>query len=798
MDARPKLTAAEMRTVEKQLDDATDLLDKGRFDKALSLAGATLEWLRDRGASGRRVDAYRGHAHEVKAIAFAGLGALDRAIGEYGLAEEALARHPDNREALVRAIHDLAVLMVDHDLHDMAIHVLKRALEVARDVDGPYFDVIADYLDRLGTVQAEDGEGPEDLDEQLADLRRTLAKERDPAEVAVHRANLASLLLAYGPQPTHGEAQDLLVRALRHAREKRSWDKYTGVLGVLRVARHRAITIGPDVIGELTNALEATHRIGNLAWRQEVYTTVATLLTTQPVLAPLRGRMLDLALRAVAIQDTVAVRTGSTLVRAMQGLRNGDVARFLALTEAADTGDSGLFVELLESGRLQVLPANRATEAEVEDYSNLGRALARTGAVTLSAIHPLAVDGPSRLRPYFAADAVTRSDIELFEVIAAIGGPAAWWWGANIIDQRYFWATISPTLELTVGYRDLDEDALDALVAAARSVNAEGAGIESLLVRQLCASPEAEEASSLAIGEILIPPPLRAEWWDTPAPPRWPSSLVVASNFMASLPLGLIGLRSKAGRVERLLEKVVLRWAPTAPIVQAAAGHPVYPAMEYPVGVACIDADGTLGVAAATKGEFEIVLRNSAAPDRTARPATRANFARAMSEVGPSSPKIAFFTGHSDDGIAGVDAGLQLEDGLLTAEDILFGDGTIGPVPFPSHVVFSSCSSGGATGAGRGEWLGLSAACLIRGARHVVGTAWPILDLPITNKFEADLLGRLAAGADPATALRACQIERLASWRASDFTVPPGRTVSIPADLELPLVWASFQIIGVY
>jgi CHAT domain-containing protein len=97
-----------------------------------------------------------------------------------------------------------------------------------------------------------------------------------------------------------------------------------------------------------------------------------------------------------------------------------------------------------------------------------------------------------------------------------------------------------------------------------------------------------------------------------------------------------------------------------------------------------------------------------------------------------------------------------------------------------------------------GEWLGLSAACLIWGARHVIGTAWPILDLPITSTFEADLLDRLAAGADPATALRTCQIERLASWRASDFTVASGRTVSLPADLELPLVWASFQIIGVY
>jgi CHAT domain-containing protein len=97
----------------------------------------------------------------------------------------------------------------------------------------------------------------------------------------------------------------------------------------------------------------------------------------------------------------------------------------------------------------------------------------------------------------------------------------------------------------------------------------------------------------------------------------------------------------------------------------------------------------------------------------------------------------------------------------------------------------SSCSSGGATGSGRGEWLGLSTVCLLAGARSVVGTAWPIPDTPGTLRLEEDLLQRLTAGEDPATALRACQLPRLAEWQAGH-------------GLDAPIVWASFQCIGVY
>jgi CHAT domain len=87
-------------------------------------------------------------------------------------------------------------------------------------------------------------------------------------------------------------------------------------------------------------------------------------------------------------------------------------------------------------------------------------------------------------------------------------------------------------------------------------------------------------------------------------------------------------------------------------------------------------------------------------------------------------------------------------------------------------------------------------ACLLRGARHVIGTAWPILDHPAILRLEEELLKDLVGGADPAAALRACQLRRLASWRASGHDFRASRRPAAPGHLELPLIWASFQWSG--
>ena len=42
------------------------------------------------------------------------------------------------------------------------------------------------------------------------------------------------------------------------------------------------------------------------------------------------------------------------------------------------------------------------------------------------------------------------------------------------------------------------------------------------------------------------------------------------------------------------------------------------------------------------------------------------------------------------------------------------------------------------------------------------------------------------------------QLKRLDAWRVSDHSVGDGQTFDLPSDLELPLIWASFQYTGVH
>jgi CHAT domain-containing protein len=147
----------------------------------------------------------------------------------------------------------------------------------------------------------------------------------------------------------------------------------------------------------------------------------------------------------------------------------------------------------------------------------------------------------------------------------------------------------------------------------------------------------------------------------------------------------------------------------------------------------------------------------------------------------PSQPATLLFSGHSNVGSGG------------TAEDILFGPDDYGPLPMPQRVLLSSCESAGSGGQGRGEWLGLSAAMLLRGARQVLGTGWSIADSAATRRLEEELVAGLQSDENPAEMLRRSQLLRLALWRLTS-----AETAANPdEDVERPLTWAAFQAIGV-
>jgi hypothetical protein len=188
--------------------------------------------------------------------------------------------------------------------------------------------------------------------------------------------------------------------------------------------------------------------------------------------------------------------------------------------------------------------------------------------------------------------------------------------------------------------------------------------------------------------------------------------------------------------------------------------------------------------------------RRVCAQHAEAQPATRGNLVAALREI-PNSRAVFGYSGHSNPGHLGADLAchLALQDGKLTAETIFVGDADGQPIPFCERVLLSACDSAGSSGAGSGEWLGLTAAVLCNGAREVIATSWPVWDLPVTRVVDVQLMEALSGAEDIAAALREVQLTRLAEWRSSTSDYSE-RLVPEGASESLPLVWSAYQYVG--
>ena len=89
---------------------------------------------------------------------------------------------------------------------------------------------------------------------------------------------------------------------------------------------------------------------------------------------------------------------------------------------------------------------------------------------------------------------------------------------------------------------------------------------------------------------------------------------------------------------------------------------------------------------------------------------------------------------------------LSLADGPLTVHDILSLDHV------PEIVVLGACDVGESVAVAGAEVLGLAAGCLTAGASSVVASVLPLPDGAAAPVL-ADLVGRIARGTTPATAL---------------------------------------------
>jgi hypothetical protein len=321
------------------------------------------------------------------------------------------------------------------------------------------------------------------------------------------------------------------------------------------------------------------------------------------------------------------------------------------------------------------------------------------------------------------------------------------------------------------------------------------ADMRSLLRAAWSRSSSAEELLALELGEALIPPPLRSVLLDTAG--IRPVSLVLSGDLGELAPVPLLAFGAdRFARPLRLVEAAVLRLAPPAILVDRAPRRQSVTPLRYPILLACVDPTGDLANSREIPAGARVAL--SGAPGAAEPRANLANLLATLSSIRPGDAGLLYYSGHaSTANFSNSDDALPLSDGDFLSARALFQAQQ--RVAFPARIMLSACRSGGITGGGAGEWLGLTAAALWLGCRQAVATSWPIWDTPFTGQFEQALAEALVEARDAAAALREVQLRALRDWRTSEHNLASWDKNALPYDgrlIPFPLIWAAYCCIG--
>ncbi|MFD4956731.1 CHAT domain-containing protein [Streptomyces sp. NPDC058451] len=166
------------------------------------------------------------------------------------------------------------------------------------------------------------------------------------------------------------------------------------------------------------------------------------------------------------------------------------------------------------------------------------------------------------------------------------------------------------------------------------------------------------------------------------------------------------------------------------------------------------------------------------------RPLTKQGFADLIACHG-SDDTVLYLAGHvvrpdrEDPG----GTGFRFADGPLALHDFYRTDDSGAPLhSLPDRVLLAACASLGLYGRPEHgyapslldtpEWLGLGAAVIHGGARHVYCTLFPVPDAEHTTRIDLALVDALRRYTEPAAALRAVQRAELGRWRNGSGSLP--------------------------
>ncbi len=523
----------------------------------------------------------------------------------------------------------------------------------------------------------------------------------------------------------------------------------------------------------------------------------------------------------------------------------------LALSLASDEGDLDLLAELVESARVQGVPApTRGDEsrpivepmlwmtstlpeggaalpplldshdAETSDDPGLSASRASIGLTPLQPGSAVSVKGKSRLG---SIDVGVRRPlpVPLEDVARQLGGVDAWWWGTWADGDRLWWSLVDPSGEIDASYLDFSESspakvALRSLRAALVRVERSESGLSG---GALMGPHTAEARLAWDLGRTLIPDRLRRELVSRLARRAPPLSLVVApSPDLAQVPMCTLALcdpfdaseDSGVGFVDppRVVEAAIIRLAPSATFAHELSKRlPARKAALREIAVAIVDPTGDLEYSRAVPAGSRTVLCSEVALHRyggdQASVATREELSRALVALGRNKDAVLYFSGHAQPPPrdAPSEAALLLAKGdRLTARELLGCEPGRHHFPFPTRVLLAACSTAGGESSTTGEWLGLGPAALWAGADVVIATAWPVIDDPRTTLLDHTVVEALRTSDDPAAALREVQLMALRKWRHQ--SEPLGCHSSLGAERKEidspipPYLWSHYLVFG--
>jgi hypothetical protein len=732
----------------------------------------------------------RARAYEMQAVILQDRGEGQQALQRYQAAEDELLNHPAHRVFLGRVQISLMQQCALLGLEDDAIRYLAKAQQNV--AGSEYEQYLADWADWDPEPWREDGwrEKAAALEERISELedagwKRKADKVTSTAEdarirqIRALRRQAAALRIQFGTDEEAAEGFITIASmAIALLDESNDYGEFLELTTAMSFLLDRPGLSKTDFVGQLA---ERAFAAGSRVQSPEMVGQAYHLSAIAAIKMGDTQKALSHALSAVAIGLDCLALTQSTLLRA--GLKQRlDERRDLALTLAVALDHPAVAAELIETDRLQSLPEAGAQLDEAAAPADFRETLQATWAA-LGSLDHVSVQGRSELysrsSEYFPQP---RKLVALEDVIAEVGGPGAWWWGAFAAMRRIHWVVRSPDGTMWCGTRQQSEVDVSSVLAYDRDVKKIISGRDPVW------HDSAHEKAILGdLSDVLLPDPLRhqilAESGDL--------SLVVCGNWLSAMPLAILVVDRSSDL--RLVETAVIRVQPPAFLVNLIRQRPQPPASaRHRLLIACTDPTGNLPNAHSLKLPAEFSFTNKRHGPPALGEATRSNVATALSQLSPSAPGIFYYAGHASyfDVTGGLNAVLELQDGdVIGAGDWLHLYGQP-DVNSPCRAVISACDSAGTSGAGGGEWLGLGAALLAAGARQVLATAWPIFDTRFGNRFDTSLVAELEDAPDPAASLAAAQRSALNEWRNAR---------RMPAqDAPLPEIWAAYQCIGLW